>query len=228
MVATLDGLIQQVREEADDELSQLERASQLSEELGDLADSLLTYFVDRCRVSGRTWAEIGSHLGVTRQAARKRFVDTVGAGVTFERFTMRARDGLDRASEVAESMGHNYVGTEHLLLALMDTPGGVAGRALADLGISRRAVESQLAEVVGQGQSPAPGPHPFTPRARKVLEEAVNVSAELGHNYVGTEHLLLGLYRGQDGLASQILDRLGADRQSAKAKVIELLSGYQA
>ena len=228
MVATFDGLIQQVREAADDELGQLERASQLSEELGELADSLLTYFVDRCRVSGHTWAEIGAHLGVTRQAARKRFVDTVGAGVTFERFTLRARDALDRASGVAEGLGHNYVGTEHLLLALMDATGGVAARALADLGISRRAVESQLAEVVGQGQSPAPGPHPFTPRARKVLEEAVSVSAELGHNYVGTEHLLLGLYRGQDGLASQILDRLGADRQSAKAKVIELLSGYQA
>src|SRR5262245_12237910 len=228
MVATLDGLIQQVREEADDELAQLERASQLSEELGELADSLLTYFVDRCRVSGRTWAEIGEHLGVTRQAARKRFVDTVGVGVTFERFTLRARDALDRANGVAESLGHNYVGTEHLLLALMDTTGAIAARALADLSVSRRAVETEISEVVGEGQSRAPGLRPFTPRAKKVLEEAVNVSAELGHNYVGTEHLLLGLYRGQDGLAAQILDRLGADRQSAKAKVIELLSGYQA
>ena len=228
MVATLDGLIQQVREETDDELGQLERASQLSVELGELADSLLTYFVDRCRVSGRTWAEIGEHLGVTRQAARKRFVDTVGVGVTLERFTLRARDALDQSNGVAESLGHNYVGTEHLLLALMDTTGGIAARALADLGISRRAVETEISEIVGEGQSRAPGLRPFTPRAKKVLEEAVNVSAELGHNYVGTEHLLLGLYRGQDGLAAQILDRLGADRQSAKAKVIELLSGYQA
>jgi Clp amino terminal domain, pathogenicity island component len=225
--ATLDGLIHQVREDAEDELSQLERASQLSEELGELADSLLTYFVDRCRVSGRTWAEIGAHLGVSRQAAQKRFVDTVGAGVTFERFTMRARHTLDRASEVAESMHHNYVGTEHLLLALIDTAGGVAALALADLGISRRAVATAITDAVGEGHAPAPGPHPFTPRARKVLEEGVNVSVELGHNYVGTEHLLLGLYRGQDGLASQILNQLGADRQSAKAKVIELLAGYQ-
>src|SRR5512132_3560152 len=107
---TLDGLIQRVREEADDDLGQLERASRLSEELGELADSLLTYFVDRCRVSGRTWTEIGAHLGVSRQAVQKRFVDTVGAGVTFERFTMRARHALDRANEVAESMRHNYVG----------------------------------------------------------------------------------------------------------------------
>src|SRR5215831_13182796 len=153
MVVTLDGLIQQVREGADGELGQLERASQLAEELGELADSLLTYFVDRCRVSGRTWAEIGAHLGVTRQAARKRFVDTVGAGVTFERFTLRARQALDRADEVAESMHHNYVGTEHQLLALMDTTGGVAARALADLGISRRAVAAEITEAVGEGRS---------------------------------------------------------------------------
>jgi len=177
-------------------------------------------------VSGHTWAEIGGHLGVTRQAARKRFVDTVGAGVTFERFTMRARQALDRASEVAEAMHHNYVGTEHQLLALMDTTGGVAARALTDLGISRRAVAAEVADAVHDGQSPAPGPHPFTPRARKVLEEAVNVSLELGHNYVGTEHLLLGLYRGQEGLGSQILNKLGADRHVAKAKVIELLAGH--
>jgi hypothetical protein len=227
MVATLDDLIQQVRGSADDELSQLERASQLAEELGELADSLLTYFVDRCRVSGRTWAEIGAHLGVTRQAARKRFVDTVGAGVTFERFTLRARHALDRANEVAESLRHNYVGTEHMLLALLDTSGGVAARALADLGVSRAAVAAEVTAVVGRGGAPAPGPYPLTPRARKVLEEAVNVSVELGHNYIGTEHLLLGLYRGQEGLAAQILTKLGADREAAKAKVIELLAGYQ-
>jgi hypothetical protein len=227
MPATLDDLIHQVREESDDELGQLERASQLSAELGELADSLLTYFVDRCRVSGRTWAEIGAHLGVSRQAAQKRFVDMVGAGVTFERFTLRARHALDRANEVAESMRHNYVGTEHQLLALIDTEGGIAARALADLGISRSAVAAEIDDVVEPGASPAPGPYPFTPRARKVLEEAVNVSLELGHNYVGTEHLLLGLYRGQNGLAARILVKLGAGRDSARQKVIELLSGYR-
>src|SRR5262245_34283475 len=193
MVATLDGLIHQVREQADDELVQLERASQLSEELGELADSLLTYFVDRCRVSGRTWAEIGAHLGVTRQAARKRFVDTVGDGVTLERFTMRARHALDRAGEVAGSMHHNYVGTEHQPPGQMNTAAGIAALALADLRISSQAVAAEITAAVGDGPSHAPGPRPLTPRARKVLEEAVNVSLDLGHNYVGTEHLLLGL-----------------------------------
>jgi len=111
-----------------------------------------------------------------------------------------------------------------------DTQGAVAARALADLGISRSAGATEIVEVVEvveAGPSPAPGPYPFRPRARKVLEEAVNVSLELGHNYVGTEHLLLALYRGQNGLAARILDKLGADRNSAKEKVIELLSGYR-
>jgi len=141
---------------------------------------------------------------------------------------VKARDAVDHANEVAEAMHHDHVDTEHLLLALMDTTGGVAARALADLGISRCAVATEVTDAVGEGQSPAPGPRPFTPRARKVLEEADNVSVELGHDYVGTEHLLLGLYRGQDGLASQILVKLGADRHSAQAKVTELLSGDRA
>lgn len=228
MTLTLDWLIQQVRSEGENPLDQLGRASQRAGELGELSDALLTYFVDRARRSGHTWAEIGEHLGVSRQAAQKRFVDMVGVGVTFERFTMRARHALDSANEVAESLNHNYVGTEHQLLALFDTQGGIAARVLADLGIAREAVVAELEETVGRGLTPAPGPQPFTPRARKVLEEAVNVSVELGHNYVGTEHLLLGLYRGQEGLALRILEKLGANRDAVKARVIELLSGYTA
>src|SRR5688500_15404150 len=115
---TLDGLIREVRDESDDVLLQLESASQKALELAELGDALLTHFVDRCRRSGRTWAEIGEHLGVTRQAAQKRFVDSIGDGVTFERFTMRARQALDAAQQAAEALQHNYVGTEHQLLGL--------------------------------------------------------------------------------------------------------------
>lgn len=223
---TLDSLIREVQEESDDALVQLELASRKAADLAELGDSLLTHFVDRCRRSGRTWAEIGGHLGVTRQAVQKRFVDLVGEGVTFERFTMRARQALDRAEEVAGSLNHSYVGTEHQLLALFDIEGGIAARALEALGVTRSAAEKAVLARVGKGPNPTAGPYPFTPRARKVLEETVNVAIDLGHNYVGTEHLLLGLYRGQDGIALQVLEELGADRDAAKDQVVKLLSGY--
>src|SRR3954451_6663448 len=118
--ATLDGLIREVQQESPDVLEQLEIASQRAAELADLGDSLLTHFVDRCRTAGRTWAEIGAHLGVTRQAVQKRFVDSIGDTVTLERFTMKARLVLDASRDVAIAMRHHYVGTEHQLLALFD------------------------------------------------------------------------------------------------------------
>jgi len=230
MTTTLDGLIREVRAGSDDVLIQLQAASRKAGELDELGDALLTHFVDRCRRAGRTWAEIGEHLGVTRQAAQKRFVDTIGEGVSLDRFTTRARHAMDRAQEVASSLDHNYLGTEHQLLALFDIEGGLAGRVLSELGVSRGAVERSVLAVVPRGAVSAAGlargsvaARPFTPRARKVLEEAVNVSVELGHSYVGTEHLLLGLYRGQEGVAMQVLDKLGATREATRAKVIELL-----
>ena len=226
MTTTLDGLIREVRSESEDVLMQLEAAYRKATELDELGDALLSHFVDRCRRAGHTWADIGQHLGVTRQAAQKRFVDAVGDGVTFERFTMRARQVLDGAQQAAESLNHNYVGTEHELLALFDVEGGIAATALQQLGITRKAAEKQILERVPKGPQAVTGPLPFTPRARKVLEEAVNAALELKHNYIGTEHLFLGLYRGQDGLAKQVLTALGAERDAAVAKVKELLAGY--
>ena len=228
VTATLDGLIREVQASTDDLLGQLEAASQRAAELADLGDALLTHFVDRCRRSGATWADIGQHLGVTRQAVQKRFVDSIGDGVTFERFTLKARQALDLAQTVAERLQHNYVGTEHQLLALYDVEDGLGARALLEQGVTQEAVEAEVIARVGVGPKPAPGPHPFTPRARKVLEEAVNASLELGHNYVGTEHLLLGLYRGQAGLALQILEHLGASRDLSNRAVQQLLVAFKA
>ena len=227
MTVTLDGLIRDVQAASPNELLQLEAASQKAAELSDLGDALLNHFVDRCRRAGHTWAEIGQHLGVTRQAAQKRFVDAVGDGVTFERFTMRARHALDRAADAAAALQHNYIGTEHQLLALFDVDGGLAAAALDKLGVTRAQVEQRIIETVGRGPEPAPGPAPFTPRARKVLEEAVNAAVDLKHNYIGTEHILLGLYRGQEGLAFQILVRLGATKDRAQHVVAELLAGFE-
>jgi Clp amino terminal domain, pathogenicity island component len=226
MVATLDALIHEVRDASDDPLLQLERAVNRASEMGELADALLTYFVDRCRRSGLTWAEIGAHLGVTRQAAQRRFVDSVGDGVTFERFTMRAREALDAATAAAESLRHNYVGTEHELLGLFDVPGALAARVLNDAGVRREDVERSVLAHVQPGEVPTSGPLPFTPKAKKVLEEAANSALDLGHNYVGTEHILLGLYRGQEGVALQVLEELGATREAVRAGVIKALSGF--
>ena len=221
MDVTLDGLIREVQSLSPDTLVQLEVASQRAAELADLGDSLLNHFVDRCRRSGHTWAEIGEHLGVTRQAVQKRFV---AGEVTFERFTDRAKRALRQARDEATALNHNYVGTEHQLLGLFDTGGGISDVVLRELGVTRDAIERAVIELIGRGASAVSGEQPFTPRAAKVLEEAVTAALELGHNYVGTEHLLLGVYRGQDGLAKQLLEKNGASRDAVKTKVIEQLT----
>jgi hypothetical protein len=226
MAITLDELIKVVQASADDDLTQLEVAAQRARELGELGDSLLNHFVDRSRRSGHTWAEIGEHLGVTRQAAQKRFVDTAGASITFERFTLRARSVLDHAEEAARAMQHGYIGTEHLLLALWGEPDGVAAKVLDILGVERGALAKHVLSVIGRGPTPVSGRPPFTPRAAKVLEEAINASQDLGHNYQGTEHILLGLYRGQDGLANQWLRSVGATPEKVRDEVVKMLAGF--
>jgi ATP-dependent Clp protease ATP-binding subunit ClpC len=144
----------------------------------------------------------------------------------FERFTDRARRVVVLAQEEARHLHHDYIGTEHLLLGLIHEGEGVAARALESLGISLEAVRAQVTEIIGQGQSAPTGHIPFTPRAKKVLELSLREALELGHNYIGTEHILLGLVREGEGVAAQILVRLGADRDRVREQVIQLLSGY--
>jgi hypothetical protein len=227
MVPALDELIHAVDNQGDHPLARLEAASATAAQLEQLGDALLNHFVDRCRQSGHTWAEIGQHLGVTRQAVQKRFINAAGDVVTFERFTMRARAALDRTREIARELQHNYCGTEHLLLALFDIEGGLAAEALRRLGIERAWVEGAVLERLGRGSVPVGDDPPWTPRARRVLREALNVSADLGHNYVGTEHLLLALERDQEGLAKRILSRLGAEPAQIRDLVVEMLSGFR-
>jgi hypothetical protein len=227
MVPALDELIRAVDNRVDHPLARLAAASETAAQLEQLGDALLNHFVDRCRQSGHTWAEIGQHLGVTRQAVQKRVVNAAGDVVTFERFTMRARAALDRTREIARGLQHNYCGTEHLLLALFEIEGGLAAEALRRLGIERASVEGAVLERLGRGSAPVGEDAPWTPQARRVLREALNVSADLGHNYVGTEHLLLALDRGQDGLAKGILSRLGADPVRIKDLIVEMLSGFR-
>ena len=144
----------------------------------------------------------------------------------FERFTDRARRVVVLAQEEARLLNHNYIGTEHILLGLRHEGEGVAAKALESLGISLEAVRSQVEEIIGQGGSSPSGHIPFTPRAKKVLELSLREALQLGHNYIGTEHILLGLIREGEGVAAQVLVKLGADLSRVRQQVIQLLSGY--
>src|SRR5467141_432606 len=150
----------------------------------------------------------------------------MGGGFLFERFTDRARRVVVLAQEEARLLNHNYIGTEHILLGLIHEGEGVAAKALESLGISLEAVRNQVEEIIGQGGSSPSGHIPFTPRAKKVLELSLREALQLGHNYIGTEHILLGLIREGEGVAAQVLVKLGADLSRVRQQVIQLLSGY--
>src|SRR4051812_21051652 len=153
--------------------------------------------------------------------ANERRIPTV-----FERFTDRARRVVVLAQEEARLLNHNYIGTEHILLGLIHEGEGVAAKALESLGISLEAVRAQVEEIIGHGGTAPSGHIPFTPRAKKVLELSLREALQLGHNYIGTEHILLGLIREGEGVAAQVLVKLGADLSRVRQQVIQLLSGY--
>ncbi|MEY4323079.1 MAG: hypothetical protein RL410_860, partial [Actinomycetota bacterium] len=145
----------------------------------------------------------------------------------FERFTDRARRVVVLAQEEARMLNHNYIGTEHILLGLIHEGEGVAAKALEAMNISLESVRAQVEETIGQGQTAPSGHIPFTPRAKKVLELSLREALQLGHNYIGTEHILLGLIREGEGVAAKVLETLGADLNRVRQQVIQLLSGYQ-
>lgn len=145
----------------------------------------------------------------------------------FERFTDRARRVVVLAQEEARMLNHNYIGTEHILLGLIHEGEGVAAKALESMEISLDSVREQVVEIIGQGQQAPSGHIPFTPRAKKVLELSLREALQLGHSYIGTEHILLGLIREGEGVAAQVLVKLGADLNRVRQQVIQLLSGYQ-
>src|SRR6201984_1739824 len=145
----------------------------------------------------------------------------------FERFTDRARRVLVLAQEEARLLNHNFIGTEHILLGLIHEGEGVAAKALESLGVSLEAVREKVEGLLGRGQQDPAGHIPFTPRAKKVLELSLREALQLGHNYIGTEHILLGLIREGDGVAAQVLVKLGADLNRVRQQVIQLLHGYQ-
>jgi ATP-dependent Clp protease ATP-binding subunit ClpC len=145
----------------------------------------------------------------------------------FERFTDRARRVVVLAQDEARMLNHKYIGTEHILLGLIHEGQGVAAGALQSAGISLEAVRQEVEQIVGRGEQAPSGHIPFTPRGKKVLEFSLRESQQLGQDYIGTEHILLGLLREGEGVAVQVLVRLGADLNRVRQQVIQLLNGHQ-
>jgi hypothetical protein len=225
---SLEAMIATVRADAtsDDPRDQLTAASSAVAELEAVADALLGHFVDQCRRSGRSWSEISAALGVSKQAAHKRFsVD--GQDPALRRFTPRARSVLRTATEAARSLGHGEVGTEHLLLGLFEPSGSIAAQVLSEAGITRAEVEGSIgdANAAPRASSTVEDP-PFSPRAAAAIERAVTEALSLGHNYVGTEHLLLALFGDSEGLAAAILGDLGAQRDEFRKQILHKLAAY--
>jgi len=207
--------------ESDDPRDQLAAASRAVAELEAVADAVLEHFVSQCRNRGRSWSEISGSLGVSKQAAHKRF----SALPLLNRFTPRARTVLRAAAEAALALGHPYIGTEHVLLGLFEPAQGLAAQVLDETGITRAGVEEQILNVTPRGSSTNADP-PFTPRAAAAIERAVTEALTLGHNYVGTEHILLGLFADPEGLAAKVLAELGAQRDDYANRLIKKLTGY--
>jgi hypothetical protein len=217
-------LIATVRADAasDDALDQLATASTTVAELEEVADAALAYFVDRCRFSGRSWSEISRALGVTKQAAHKRFSF---ASPALERFTPRARALLPGAEAEARRLGHNYLGTEHILLALFADPASLAARILDEAEIARSTIDQHVLNITPRGSAADEAP-PFTPLATACIDKAGAEARRLGHNYVGTEHVLLALFAEPEGLAAKILTQLGVTYDNFRDRVIEKLSDF--
>jgi hypothetical protein len=220
---TLQELIDGVRADAPgkDSLVQLSQASKTVTDLEQTSDALLGHFVDQCRRSGHSWSEISGALGVSKQAAHKRFSFDVPR---FERFTERARSVLAQSEEEAQHLGHGFVGTEHLLLALFGSPDGAAAQVLSEVGITRSRVETQILALIKRGTGSEKGKLPFTPRAKEAVRNAVGEALRLGHDYVGTEHLLLGLLIDGESVAANVLVGLGANIEVARGRVTEFLN----
>jgi hypothetical protein len=221
----LDDLIEAIKHVHTDALDQLSSAVLAADHLGEVADHLIGHFVDQARRSGASWTEIGRSMGVTKQAAQKRFVpkepggpSDLDPGQGFSRFTQRARNVVVSAQNEAQAAGHHQIRPEHLLLGLLAEPEGVAGRALAARGLAPDRVRAAALATLPPSTPPAPALVPFDARARKALELTFREALRLGHNHVGTEHVLLALLELEDGDGP--LGGLGLDKPGAEAAVL--------
>ena len=226
--ARLDDLIDHVlqRHPDGDALARLSDAVLTAEQLGDLADHLIGHFVDQARKSGASWTEIGKCMGVTKQAAQKRFVPKADAALDpqagFARFTPRARNVVVVAQNKAGEAGNNEITPDHLLLGLFADPDGLAPKLLAGQGIDADKVANAITLPPRVGDMPTL--IPFNGQAKKALELTFRQALRLGHNYVGTEHILLALWEAED--EDGTLHRLGVDRDRFERELVAALEAY--
>jgi hypothetical protein len=206
-----------------DELAKVGEAQQRAHSLSDIGDQLIDHFVGRARADGTPWSKIGEALGVTKQAAQQRWVPPV-----FQGYTDRARHVVVRALEHARRMRRGYVGSEHLLLGLLDEPEGAAAQVLARLAGSVDAMREAVLDAAPVGDANPPSKIPFTPHGKEVLGQAQAASTRMGHNYVGTEHLLLGIAKVDDSTGARVLRQLGAGYDELLTAVVEWITQYVA
>ncbi|MEV3988000.1 Clp protease N-terminal domain-containing protein [Streptomyces sp. NPDC049837] len=219
----LDDLIEAIKKAHGDALDQLSGAVIAADHLGELADHLIGHFVDQARRSGASWTDIGKSMGVTRQAAQKRFVPKAGEASDldpaqgFSRFTDRARNVVMASQNEAHAAENDEIRPAHLVLGLLHEPEGLAAKAIVAQGVLLDAVRQEAAAALPPKAESVPDLVPFDAGAKKVLELTFREALLLGHNYVGTEHILLALLEFEDGQG--ILTRLGVDKAAAAAHV---------
>jgi Clp amino terminal domain, pathogenicity island component len=228
----LDDLIEAIRKVHSDVLDQLSDAVIAADHLGDVADHLIGHFVDQARRSGASWSDIGRSMGVTKQAAQQRFVpkdpgqpSDLDPSQGFSRFTMRARNVVMAAQNEARAAGNDEIRPEHLVLGLLSEPDALAAESIVAQGVLletvRQTVTAQLPSAAGQ----VPELIPYGPQAKKALELTFREALRMGHNYIGTEHILLALLELQDGTGA--LAGLGIDKATAEASITAALAARQ-
>ena len=231
----LDDLIEYVKTQhpGSDPLQDLEHAMMIAGHLGDVADHLIGHFVDQARRAGASWTDIGQHMGVTKQAAQKRFVPRVpedldldlDVDANFSRFTARARKAVIDAQEEARQARHGVIEPEHLVLGLLDQPDNFAVHAIAALGSTPEAVRAAVA-TPGTESAPLTGHLPISAAAKKTLQLVLREALRLGHNYIGTEHILLGVLSDDQERTAQALTGLGVTHDLAEQWLVAALADF--
>ena len=229
----LDDLIDTIKKVHADPLEQLSDAVLVADHLGDVADHLIGHFVDQARRSGASWTEIGRSMGVTKQAAQKRFVPKDPAQVPdldvsedFSRFTLRAKNSVVAAQNEARAAGNDQIAPGHLVLGLLIDPDALAAKAIIAQGVTLEAVRQAVTAGLPAPAAQVPALIPFNAQARKALELTFREALRMGHNYIGTEHILLALLEQEDG--EGVLTGLGIDKGATAAQVTAALDAVQA
>jgi len=229
----LDDLIEAIKKVHSDALEQLSDAVIAADHLGEVADHLIGHFVDQARRWGASWTDIGRSMGVTKQAAQKRFVprasdqgSDLDPSQGFGRFTPRARNVVMAAQNEATAAHNNQISPEHVVLGLLSEPEGLGARAIIAQGVSLETVRKSVAVMLPPAADEVPALIPYDPHAKKALELTFRQALRMGHNYIGTEHILLALLELEDGTG--VLTGLGVDKATAEANITRAVAAFAA